>query len=143
MFKVRNRHTFLLIGLTLVICLSGPPTNAGAAKQNPHRIVCFGPVSTGGGAGFLPLLDLSEILAKHPQSRFFRMSWNDGMGSYSEIGTLLYDRRRSILECICKGDYNAGSGMRGDYYRKNAVREHFLIRRVSPAIIAKAAGAAK
>jgi len=65
------------------------------------------------------------------------------MGSYSEIGTLFYDRRRAILECICKGDYNAGSGMRGDWYRKNAVREHFLIRKVSPASIAKAAAAAR
>ena len=142
MLKAAKGYSILLIGLATLAAFGGPQTNAEAVRTT-HGVITFGPISTEGGAGFLPLLDLSEMLAKHPQSRFFRIDWTDGVGSYSETGTLFYDRRRAMLECICKGDYNAGSGMRGDWYQKNAVREHFLIRRVSPANIAKAAAAAR
>lgn len=137
-----KRLALLLACFAILACITEHPTHAGKQSRSASRIVYVGKITTSGGYGYLPLLDLSEVQSSRSYSYLFRIDWDSGSGSYSEIGTALYNRRRGTLKCFRKGGHNGGYGLTGPSLRRAAVREHLLFRGVSPAIIAKAGAAA-
>lgn len=142
MLKFLKGLALLFICIAILACMSEHPTHAGKQGRVASRTIYVGEITTSGGYGYLPLLDLSEMQSNHSHSSLFRVDWDGSSGSYSEIGTASYNRRRGTLECFCKGDYNGGYGLAGSSLRHAAVREHLLFRRVSPGKITKAGAAA-
>lgn len=138
MLKCLRGFTLFFACFVIVACVSEHPTHAEKQSRSASRIVYVGEITTNGGYGYLPLLDLSEVQSSHSHSYLFRVDWDFGSGSYSEIGTALYNRRRGTLECFRKGDHNGGYGLTGSSQRRAAARDHLVFSKVSPAIIAKA-----
>jgi len=130
---------FDLLPIVFVLsCLGASTAKSAARGSHPPEAIYVGDISIAPSSGGLPLLDLAEFVAKHPHTRRFRVDWNEALGSYSEVGTALFDRRRATMEYFRKGDHNAGYGLTGVYLRRTAVREHSLFTRVSPAILTRA-----
>lgn len=134
--------SLFMLSLT-TLCLSVPPSQAKKQPRPAPKTIYVGQISANGEAGCLPLLDLSETVADHPHASLFQVDWTEESGSYSELGTVFYDRLRGTLEYICKGDHNAGYGLTGEYLSRAAVREHFVFARVSPTILTKAGAVAR
>ena len=142
MLKRLRGFTLFSACFVIAVCGSEHPTHAGKQSRSASRVVYVGEITTSGSYGYLPLLDLSEMQLSHSHSYLFRVDWDGGLGSYSEIGTALYNRRRGTLECFRKGDHNGGYGLTGLSLRRAAVRDHLVFRNVSPIILAKAGAAA-
>ena len=85
-----------------------------------------------GGLGFEPLDFLSGALARHPRSRFFRVTWNVIVGSLSSTITALYDRRRETVRYYCCGGHNAAGN------RADVIYAHYLYTGVTEQVIRQA-----
>lgn len=130
---------FSLLPIVFVLsCLGTSAAKSAARGSHPPQAIYVGDINISPDSGGLPLLDLAEVVAKYPHTRRFRVDWDEALGSYSEVGTALFDRRRATVEYFRKGDHNAGYGLTGAYLRRAAVREHSLFTRVSPAILTRA-----
>jgi len=139
----RITRTCLLLLFLVLIC--GLRSSASGPRQKlrhgPTPAIVVGTFETSGGFGDILIPSLYKAAAKHSHSQRVQVNWDDGSGSYSEFGAAIYDPTRGTVEYFCRGDWNAGSGMAGDWYARNAVRQHFLFTGVNPAILKRAASA--
>lgn len=134
---------FGLLPIVFILsCLGTSTAETQGCGSHPPEAVYIGDININPDYGGMPLVDLAEVVSKHPRTRRFRVDWDESLGSYSEVGTALFDRRRATVEYFRRGDHNAGYGLTGACLRRAAVREHSLFTRVSPAILTRAGAAA-
>ena len=102
------------------------------ARAKSAQVVQVDLGNEAGGWGYEPLDFLSGSLAHHPQSRFFRVTWNLIVGSLSSTITALYDKRRRIVRYYCCGGHNAAGNP------ADIIHAHYLYTGVTEQVLRQA-----
>ena len=97
----------------------------GAQEITPQVQIAIGP--TTGGRFNWPLQGLSRVLQREKKASLFRLTWDFAQADWAVKYTALYDREAQTMKVYYWG-----------YVDEDAVREHYLLREVSPEIIKRA-----